>query len=92
MQYGVLDHPADLSLDAPRGGGARSRRAVGAVGAIPSGPRPVRADIFGSVSVNYKLFLNILGALIFAAFLWLSRVPAVRRATVRARPGLEPPS
>jgi uncharacterized protein len=66
--------------------------AFGGLGVIPSGPRPVRADIFGSVQVNYKLFLNILAVLIFAAFLWLSRARAVRRALVRARPGLEPPS
>ncbi|MGZ6617181.1 MAG: permease, partial [Solirubrobacteraceae bacterium] len=31
------------------------------LGAIPSGPRPSRADIFGQVTVNYKLFLNALG-------------------------------
>ena len=34
--------------------------------AIPAGPRPSRADIFGTISVNYKLFLNILGRAIFA--------------------------
>src|SRR5919204_279824 len=28
---------------------------------IPSGPRPTRGDIFGTISVNYKLFLNLLG-------------------------------
>ena len=37
------------------------------LGAIPSGPRPSRADIFGSIAVNYKLFLNVFGTLVFAA-------------------------
>jgi uncharacterized protein len=34
--------------------------------------RPPRADIFSSVKVDYKLFLNILGAAIFAALLGLT--------------------
>jgi uncharacterized membrane protein YraQ (UPF0718 family) len=42
------------------------------VGAVPSGARPRRADIFGSVRVDYKLFLNVLGAGVFAALLLLS--------------------
>src|SRR5581483_4453044 len=33
--------------------------------------RPPRADIFSSVKVDYKLFLNILGALIFSALFGL---------------------
>ncbi|HEV2857766.1 MAG TPA: permease [Solirubrobacterales bacterium] len=40
---------------------------------IPSGPRPTREDVFGSVEVDYKLFLNILGLVIFAALFWVSR-------------------
>jgi YHS domain-containing protein len=44
----------------------------GAIGAIPSGPRPSRADIFGTVTVNYKLFLNVLGVAIFLALFWLT--------------------
>jgi uncharacterized protein len=44
-----------------------------AIGAIPSGPRPTRADIFGTVQVNYKLFLNILGLVIFGALFWITR-------------------
>jgi uncharacterized membrane protein YraQ (UPF0718 family) len=44
----------------------------GALGLIPTGPRPSRADIFGTVAVNYKLFLNVLGLVIFAAFFWLT--------------------
>jgi uncharacterized membrane protein YraQ (UPF0718 family) len=40
---------------------------------IPSGPRPTRADVFGSVGVDYKLFLNLIGLAIFAALFWVSR-------------------
>jgi uncharacterized membrane protein YraQ (UPF0718 family) len=49
-----------------------------AVGAIPSGDRPTRADIFGSVQVDYKLFLNLFGLAVFAT---LFAVSAGRRAT-----------
>jgi uncharacterized membrane protein YraQ (UPF0718 family)/YHS domain-containing protein len=42
------------------------------LGLIPSGPRPTRADIFGTLQVNYKLFLNLLGLAIFAALFWLT--------------------
>jgi uncharacterized membrane protein YraQ (UPF0718 family)/YHS domain-containing protein len=42
------------------------------LGLIPTGPRPSRADIFGTITVNYKLFLNVLGLVIFAAFFWLT--------------------
>ena len=45
-------------------------------GLIPSS-RPSRGDIFGSVSVDYKLFLNILGVIVFAALIWIT----VRRGT-----------
>src|SRR5437588_7072910 len=58
-------------------------------GLIPTCPRPTRADIFSAVAVNYKLFLNILGALIFAILFWLSGARATRRSPVRARPGLD---
>ena len=47
--------------------------AFGALGLIPAGARPSRADIFGTVRVDYKLFLNILGVAIFAAMLWLTQ-------------------
>jgi uncharacterized membrane protein YraQ (UPF0718 family) len=40
---------------------------------IPNGPRPSRADVFGSVAADYKLFLNLLGLAIFAALFWVSR-------------------
>lgn len=40
-------------------------------GLIPSA-HPSRADIFGEVKVNYKLFTNILGLLIFATLFTLT--------------------
>ncbi|MGN6169436.1 MAG: YHS domain-containing protein [Solirubrobacteraceae bacterium] len=43
-----------------------------ALGLIPTGPRPTRADIFSEVRVNYKLGLNILGLAIFGALFWLT--------------------
>ena len=43
-----------------------------ALGAIPEGARPTRDDIFGTLSVNYKLFLNVLGLAIFAALFWMT--------------------
>ncbi len=43
------------------------------VGLTPSGPRPDRADIFGSVQVNYKLVLNVIAAAVFATLLWLTQ-------------------
>ncbi len=43
-----------------------------ALGLIPTGPRPTRADIFTSVQVDYKLGLNVLGVVIFAALFWLT--------------------
>jgi uncharacterized membrane protein YraQ (UPF0718 family) len=64
----------------------------GALGAIPTGPRPTRADIFGTISVNYKLVLNILATLTFVALFSVSGVRPKLRAPVRARPGFEPPS
>jgi uncharacterized membrane protein YraQ (UPF0718 family)/YHS domain-containing protein len=42
------------------------------LGLIPTGPRPSRRDIFGSIAVDYKLFLNLLGVAIFAALFWLT--------------------
>ncbi len=43
----------------------------GAVGLIPD-TRPSRADIFGSIQLDYKLVLNILGLAIFAALFYLT--------------------
>jgi uncharacterized membrane protein YraQ (UPF0718 family) len=42
------------------------------LGAIPSGARPTRADVFGSVQVDYKLALNVVGVAVFAALMGLS--------------------
>jgi uncharacterized protein len=39
----------------------------GGLGLIPGGPRPSRNDVFGSIQVDYKLALNVLGFAIFAA-------------------------
>jgi len=47
------------------------------LGLIPSGPRPSRAAVFGSVHLDYKLVLNVLGVLIFGTLMGLS----ARRAT-----------
>jgi YHS domain-containing protein len=44
-----------------------------ALGLIPTGPRPSRGDIFGTVAVNYKLFLNVLGVIVFAGLFWLAQ-------------------
>jgi YHS domain-containing protein len=43
------------------------------LGLIPHGARPSRADIFGTIAVNYKLFLNIFGVLVFVALFWLTQ-------------------
>jgi uncharacterized membrane protein YraQ (UPF0718 family)/YHS domain-containing protein len=43
------------------------------LGLIPSGARPSRGDIFGSIQVDYKLFLNLLGVVVFAALFWLTQ-------------------
>jgi uncharacterized membrane protein YraQ (UPF0718 family)/YHS domain-containing protein len=43
-----------------------------ALGLIPTGPRPTRADIFSSIQLNYKLALNVLGVMIFGALFWLT--------------------
>jgi uncharacterized protein len=42
------------------------------LGAVPTGARPSRDDVFGTITVNYKLFLNVLGLAIFGALLWLT--------------------
>jgi uncharacterized membrane protein YraQ (UPF0718 family) len=47
----------------------------GALGLIPTGARPTRDDIFGSVQLDYKLVLNVLGLFVFAALFWLTARP-----------------
>lgn len=54
----------------------------GALGLIPSGPRPSRAAVFGGLALNYKLYLNIAASLLFAALVWL----ALRRSAQPPRP------
>jgi YHS domain-containing protein len=44
----------------------------GLLGLIPSGARPTRGDIFGSIQVDYKLALNALGLVVFGAMFWLT--------------------
>jgi len=46
--------------------------AFSALGLIPTGPRPTRDDIFGTVRVDYKLALNVVGLAIFGALFWLT--------------------
>ncbi|MCL2419306.1 MAG: YHS domain-containing protein, partial [Conexibacteraceae bacterium] len=46
--------------------------AFSALGLIPTGPRPTRADIFSSVGLDYKFALNVLGLLIFTTLFWLT--------------------
>ncbi len=41
-------------------------------GLLPNGPRPSRAAIFGSVQIDYKLFLNLFGGAVFGALFWLT--------------------
>ncbi len=45
----------------------------GLVGLVPTGPRPSRTDVFGSVGLNYKLVLNVIATAIFLTLVWLSR-------------------
>jgi uncharacterized membrane protein YraQ (UPF0718 family) len=45
----------------------------GAGGLIPTGPRPTSGDTFGSIRVDYKLVLNLLGVVVFAAMFWLTQ-------------------
>jgi uncharacterized membrane protein YraQ (UPF0718 family) len=44
----------------------------GWAGLIPAGARPSRSDVFGSVQVDYKLFLNVLGLVVFGALFGLT--------------------
>jgi uncharacterized protein len=45
----------------------------GLVGLVPTGPRPSRTDVFGSVGLDYKLVLNVIATAIFLTLFWLSR-------------------
>ncbi len=46
---------------------------------IPTGPRPTRADIFGSVELDYKLVLNVIGLIVFTSLFWLTTRPSSLR-------------
>jgi len=46
--------------------------AFSVLGLIPTGPRPSRADVFGSVQLDYKLVLNVVATAVFAALMWLT--------------------
>ncbi|HSR94528.1 MAG TPA: permease [Solirubrobacterales bacterium] len=48
----------------------------GALNLIPTS-RPSRGDIFGSVQVDYKLFLNLLGLAVFATLMSYRRRPPI---------------
>jgi uncharacterized membrane protein YraQ (UPF0718 family)/YHS domain-containing protein len=43
-----------------------------ALGLIPTGARPTRTDIFSSITVDYKLFLNLAGLVVFALLFGLT--------------------
>lgn len=51
------------------------------VGLVPSGPRPESADMFGSVHLDYKFVLNVIGLLVFVALFALSGRRAHTRRT-----------
>ena len=54
------------------------------LGIIPE-TRPTRADVFGTVELNYKFVLNVLAIVIFAVLFWLTRRrPAAQRAECAA--------
>ncbi len=55
------------------------------VGLVPTGPRPTRGDIFSSIHLDYKLWLNVLGLLIFATLFWLT----ARRGTTDPACGIK---
>jgi YHS domain-containing protein len=42
------------------------------LGLIPSGPRPSRTQIFGSLALDYKAVLNLVATAIFVALWWLT--------------------
>jgi uncharacterized protein len=43
------------------------------LGLTPTGPRPSRAGVFGSISLDYKLVLNLIALAVFAALFSLTR-------------------
>src|SRR5262249_58510244 len=61
------------------------------LGLIPD-TRPTRDDIFGSVELDYKLVLNVLGLVIFAALMYLSRRPRAEALPHGEHPDHEHPA
>jgi uncharacterized protein len=43
-----------------------------ALGLIPTGARPTRTDVFGSIQLDYKLVLNLAALALFAGLFWLT--------------------
>ncbi len=54
-----------------------------AAGLVPSGSRPLRSNVFGSVGVNYKLALNAAGAALFV-FLFALTTRNLKMGRLRA--------
>jgi uncharacterized protein len=54
----------------------------GALGLVPTGPRPSASTVFGEVALDYKLVLNVLAAAVFAA-LFRTGSPRLRHADGR---------
>ncbi len=48
----------------------------GGLGLIPTGPRPTRHDVFGSIQLDYKLVLNVIALAAFASLIALTRRPS----------------
>jgi uncharacterized membrane protein YraQ (UPF0718 family) len=55
-------------------------------GLIPTGPRPSRSDIFGSVELDYKLLLNVVALIVFAALFRLT-LPEMSPSSPRSNSG-----
>ncbi len=55
------------------------------LGGLVPDTRPSRADIFTSVELDYKLFLNVLGLAIFATLMWMTRRRAAAAEPAPAR-------
>jgi hypothetical protein len=43
-------------------------------GLIPTGPRPSRGEVFGTIGVDYKLVLNVIALVVFGALVALTRL------------------
>jgi uncharacterized membrane protein YraQ (UPF0718 family) len=62
-----------------------------AAGLVPT-TRPSREDIFGSVELDYKLVLNVLGLAVFAVLFWLSGRGGRRSSVTCAAHAAESPA